>query len=417
MAHRALLRPVRLAPSSGFGRTCRIARPFSTVIDAPISAAAQQVPPAAPSNAGSVFSDAVNATGPRTNWTKEQIAEVYNTSLIELTHGASTVHRRFHDPAAIQMCTLMNIKTGGCSEDCSYCAQSSRYNTGLKASKMVDVESVLEAARVAKANGSSRFCMGAAWRDMRGRKTNLKNVTAMVKGVRALGMEACVTLGMIDAEQAKELKNAGLTAYNHNVDTSREHYPSVITTRSYDERLATINNVQNAGIHVCTGGILGLGEKPQDHVGLIYTVATLPAHPESFPVNALVPIKGTPLGDRISKGETKTIAFDAILRTIATARLVLPTTIIRLAAGRHTMREEKQMMCFMAGANAVFTGEKMLTTACNGWEEDKAMFERWGLRPMEVEETMGGKEELAEKAAVQPAGAEAQSSSTQPTTA
>ncbi|KAJ4351766.1 biotin synthase [Didymosphaeria variabile] len=417
MAHRVLLRHARLAPSSGLGRTCHIARPFSTVIDAPISASAQQAPPAAPSKAGSVFRDAVNATGPRTNWTKEQIAEVYNTSLIELTYGASTLHRRFHDPAAIQMCTLMNIKTGGCSEDCSYCAQSSRYNTGLKASKMVNVESVLEAARVAKENGSSRFCMGAAWRDMRGRKTNLKNIKEMVKGVRALGMEACVTLGMIDAEQAKELKNAGLVAYNHNVDTSREYYPSVITTRSYDERLATINNVRNAGIHVCTGGILGLGEKAKDHVGLIYTVATLPAHPESFPVNALVPIKGTPLGERISKGESKSIEFDAILRTIATARLVLPTTIIRLAAGRHMMREEKQMMCFMAGANAVFTGEKMLTTACNGWEEDKAMFERWGLRPMEAQETMVGKEELAEKVEVAPVVAGLQSSSTQAATA
>jgi biotin synthase len=285
----------------------------------------------------------------------------------------------------------MNIKTGGCSEDCSYCAQSSRYNTGLKATKMVDVESVLEAARIAKNNGSSRFCMGAAWRDMRGRKTNLRNIKEMVKGVRALGMEACVTLGMIDAEQAKELKDAGLTAYNHNLDTSREHYPSVITTRTYDERLATIKNVSEAGIHVCTGGILGLGEKPEDHVGLIHTVASLPTHPESFPVNALVPIKGTPLG------ESQAIKFDAILRTIATARLVLPKTIIRLSAGRHTMREEKQIMCFMAGANAVFTGEKMLTTACNGWDEDKEMFEKWGLRPMASHETLQGQQELVQK--------------------
>jgi biotin synthase len=230
--------------------------------------------------------------------------------------------------------------------------------------------------------------MGAAWRDMRGRKTNLKNIKEMIKGVRGMGMEACVTLGMVDAAQAKELKDAGLTAYNHNVDTSREHYPSVITTRTYDERLNTIKNVQEAGIHVCTGGILGLGEKARDHVGLIHTVATLPAHPESFPVNALVPIKGTPLG------ETEAISFDAILRTIATARLVMPTTIIRLAAGRHTMREEKQIMCFQAGANAVFTGEKMLTTACNGWEEDKAMFGRWGLRPMKMDETIGERRKL-----------------------
>ena len=245
---------------------------------------------------------------------------------------------------------------------------------------MVTVESVLEAARIAKENGSSRFCMGAAWRDMRGRKTNLKNVKEMVKGVRALGMEACVTLGMIDAEQAKELKGAGLTAYNHNVDTSREHYPNVITTRTYDERLATIENVRDAGINVCSGGILGLGEEAKDHVGLIFTVATMPSHPESFPVNALVPIKGTPLGD------SEPIPFDAIVRTIATARLVLPKTIIRLAAGRITMSEEKQMLCFMSGANAIFTGEKMLTTDCNDWDEDKEMFNRWGLQPMAAKE-------------------------------
>ena len=241
---------------------------------------------------------------------------------------------------------------------------------------MVTVESVLDAARVAKANGSSRFCMGAAWRDMRGRKTSLKNVKAMIEGVRDMGMEACVTLGMVDASQAQELKDAGLTAYNHNVDTSREHYPNVITTRSYDERLATIDNVRKAGINVCSGGILGLGEEAKDHVGLIFTVATMPSHPESFPVNALVPIKGTPLG------ETEPLPFDAIVRTIATARLVIPKTIIRLAAGRNVMTEEQQMLCFASGANAVFTGEKMLTTDCNGFDEDKAMFEKWGLKPM-----------------------------------
>ncbi|KAF2272971.1 putative biotin synthase [Westerdykella ornata] len=376
MAQRLLLRPLVSSSSSLLVPTRETARSFSTVVDIPV------IKPTS-----SVFQDAVQASGPRTNWTREEIAEVYNTPLMELTYASASVHRRFHKPGAIQMCTLMNIKTGGCSEDCSYCAQSSRYNTGLKATKMVNVESVLEAARIAKENGSTRFCMGAAWRDMRGRKTNLKNIKEMVKGVRELGMEACVTLGMIDAEQAKELKESGLTAYNHNVDTSREHYPSVITTRTYDERLATIKNVSEAGIHVCTGGILGLGEKPKDHIGLIHTVATLPTHPESFPVNALVPIKGTPLGDR------KPIAFDAILRTIATARLVLPSTIIRLAAGRNTMEEEKQVLCFMAGANAVFTGEKMLTTECNGWDEDREMFERWGLRAMAPHETMQGKQE------------------------
>jgi biotin synthase len=242
---------------------------------------------------------------------------------------------------------------------------------------MVTVDSVLDAARIAKDNGSTRFCMGAAWRDMRGRKTNLKNIKAMVSGVKGMGMECCVTLGMIDAEQAKELKDAGLTAYNHNVDTSREHYPSVISTRTYDERLETIKNVREAGLDVCTGGILGLGEKAKDHVGLIHTVSTLPAHPESFPVNTLVPIKGTPME------KNAPTPFDATLRTIATARMVMPRTIIRLAAGRTTLSEEQQVMCFMAGANAVFTGEKMLTTPCNGWDEDKVMMEKWGLRPME----------------------------------
>jgi len=289
------------------------------------------------------------------------------------------------------MCTLMNIKTGGCSEDCSYCAQSSRYSTGLKATKMSPVDSVLEAARIAKGNGSTRFCMGAAWRDMRGRKTSLKNVKAMVEGIRGMDMEVCVTLGMIDQAQADDLASAGLTAYNHNLDTSREHYPSVITTRSYDERLQTLSHVRQAGINVCSGGILGLGEKPEDHVGLLHTVSTLPAHPESFPVNALVPIKGTPLGDKLPAGK-RPISFDAILRTIATARLVMPATIIRIAAGRTTMSEAEQILCFSAGANAVFTGEKMLTTEAVGWDEDKAMFERYGLVPMKSFERGGLRE-------------------------
>ena len=270
----------------------------------------------------------------------------------------------------------MNIKTGGCSEDCSYCAQSSRHNTGLKATKMSPVDDVLKAARIAKANGSTRFCMGAAWRDMRGRKTSLKNVKQMVSGVREMGMEVCVTLGMIDENQAKELKDAGLTAYNHNLDTSREFYPTIITTRSYDERLKTLSHVRDAGINVCSGGILGLGEADSDRIGLIHTVSSLPSHPESFPVNALVPIPGTPLGER------KMISFDKLLRTIATARIVLPATIVRLAAGRISLSEEQQVQCFMAGANAVFTGEKMLTTDCNGWDEDREMFERWGFYPM-----------------------------------
>ncbi|KAL2021867.1 hypothetical protein VTK56DRAFT_6462 [Thermocarpiscus australiensis] len=325
-----------------------------------------------------IFRESVAATSPRHDWTREEIAAIYYQPLMELAYQAANVHRRFHNPAEVQLCTLMNIKTGGCTEDCSYCAQSTRYQkgTGLEAKRVESVESVLEAARIAKENGSTRFCMGAAWRDMRGRKNSLRNIKEMVSGVRAMGMEVCVTLGMIDEEQAKELKEAGLTAYNHNVDTSREFYPSIISTRTYDERLKTLGHVRDAGINVCSGGILGLGETAEDRVGLLHTVATLPSHPESFPVNALVPIKGTPLGDR------KPIEFTSMLRTIAAARIIMPATIIRIAAGRKTMPEEQQALCFMAGANAIFTGEKMLTTECNGWDEDAAMFGRWGLVPM-----------------------------------
>ena len=380
----------------------RLVRSYGTV----------QGPPSVASIAGrvpSVLVEATNATTPRITWTREEVSQIYNTPLNQLTYasvsqpdriipklpsGASialpqdkvmeyqanvsqaAIHRRFHDPSAIQMCTLMNIKTGGCSEDCSYCAQSSRYDTGLKATKMSPVDDVLEKARNAKANGSTRFCMGAAWRDMRGRKTSLKNVKLMVSGIRDMGMEVCVTLGMIDQHQAKELKEAGLTAYNHNLDTSREFYPNVITTRSYDERLRTLDHVRDAGINVCSGGILGLGETDADRVGLLHTVSSLPKHPESFPVNALVPIPGTPLGDR------KMVPFDRLLRTVATARIVMPATIVRLAAGRIALTEEQQVACFNAGANAVFTGEKMLTTDCNGWDEDRAMFDRWGYYPM-----------------------------------
>ncbi|KAL4954025.1 hypothetical protein BDW69DRAFT_146492 [Aspergillus filifer] len=344
-------------------------RSYGTVQSSSTAASfASRIPPA--------LREATAATAPRTNWSRDEIQQIYETPLNQLTYAAAAVHRRFHDPAAIQMCTLMNIKTGGCSEDCSYCAQSSRYDTGLKATKMSPVDDVLEKARIAKANGSTRFCMGAAWRDMRGRKTSLKNVKQMVSGVREMGMEVCVTLGMIDENQAKELKDAGLTAYNHNLDTSREFYPTIITTRSYDERLKTLSHVRDAGINVCSGGILGLGEADSDRIGLLHTVSSLPSHPESFPVNALVPIPGTPLGDK------KMISFDKLLRTVATARIVLPATIVRLAAGRIALSEEQQVQCFMAGANAVFTGEKMLTTDCNGWDEDRAMFDKWGFYPM-----------------------------------
>jgi biotin synthase len=364
-----------------------VPRAYSTVQDLPRSGSTglSQSPPPAPQagDPATAFQRAIAATGPRNDWTKEELSFIHRTPLTELALAAGTLHRRFHEPGRVQLCTLMNIKTGGCSEDCSYCAQSSRYNTGLKATKLSTVDSVLEAARIAKSNGSNRFCMGAAWRDMQGRKSGLKNIVRMVKGVREMGMEACVTLGMLNKEQAMELKEAGLTAYNHNLDTSREHYPNVITTRSYDERLETIENVREAGIHVCSGGILGLGETPQtDHVSLIHTLATLPSHPESFPVNRLVAIPNTPMYG------AEPVKLEDLVRCIATARLVMPKTIIRLAAGRIEMPESEQMLCFMAGANAIFTGEKMLTTPCNGWEEDKAMFDRWGLQPMETQDSV-----------------------------
>lgn len=312
----------------------------------------------------------------RHDWTRPEIKSIYESPLLDLVFRAASVHRQFHDPTKIQLCTLMNIKTGGCTEDCSYCSQSSRYATPTKAQRLVDIEPVLEAARKAKENGSTRFCMGAAWRDLAGRKRGFERILTMVREVRAMGMEVCTTLGMLSPDQARQLKEAGLTAYNHNLDTSREFYPSVITTRSYDERLGTIAAVRDAGISVCSGGILGLGESDDDRIGLIWEVSNMPEHPESFPVNALVPIPGTPLENN------EPVPWHTLLRTIATARIVLPSTIIRLAAGRQTLDESKQAMCFMAGANAVFTGEQMLTTPCSPWDEDKAMMSRWGLDGM-----------------------------------
>ncbi|KAJ7630632.1 hypothetical protein FB45DRAFT_1058602 [Roridomyces roridus] len=317
----------------------------------------------------------VSVEAPLRTWARTEIQQIYDTPLLDLVFRAAAVHRKHHDPSKIQLCTLMNIKTGGCTEDCK--SFSSRYSTPTKASRLVELEPVLEAARKAKENGSTRFCMGAAWRDLAGRKRGFDKILDMVREVRGMGMEVCTTLGMLSPDQARQLKEAGLTAYNHNLDTSREFYPQVITTRSYDERLDTITAVRDAGISVCSGGILGLGESDADRVGLIWEVSNMPEHPESFPVNALVPIAGTPLeGNEVVK-------YHVLLRTIATARIVLPNTIIRLAAGRNTLPESEQAMCFMAGANAVFTGEQMLTTPCSPWDEDKAMMDRWGLSGMQ----------------------------------
>lgn len=312
----------------------------------------------------------------RTNWRRAQVAQLYQSPLLDLTYRSATVHRANHPANKIQLCTLMNIKEGGCSEDCGYCSQSSKYTTPSTPSKLSEVDEVLVEARKAKENGSTRFCMGAAWREVGGRKRGFNRILEMVSEIRGMGMEVCTTLGMLTPEQAKQLKNAGLTAYNHNLDTSREYYGKVVTTRSYDDRIGTLEAVRDAGISVCSGGILGLGEDESDRVGLIWEMSKLPEHPESFPVNALVAIPGTPM----EKNEP--VSIHTMLRTIATARIVLPTSIIRLAAGRHMFSEAEQAMCFQAGANAIFTGHRMLTTPTSGWDEDKSMLARWGLEGM-----------------------------------
>lgn len=364
-----------------------IVRKFSTTKSA-FAATASSIISLASSSNGLSLSPASKALALeiRNDWTREEIGQIYQTPLMELLFNAQLQHRKYHDPTEVQLCTLLNIKSGGCTEDCKYCSQSSRYDTGTKAEKMVSLETVKAAAIKAKENGSTRFCMGAAWRDMHGRKSGLKKISEMVKYINdELNMETCVTLGMVNEDQAKQLKELGLTAYNHNIDTSPEHYPKVISTRSYEDRLKTIKNVQKAGLKACTGGILGLGETEADHIGFLHTLATMETHPESLPINRLVAIKGTPMAEELAnlpKDSEKKLKFDAILRTVATARLIMPLSIIRLAAGRYTMRENEQFLCFMAGCNAIFTGEQMLTTACNGWDEDTAMLKRWGLKPM-----------------------------------
>ncbi|KAF2322173.1 hypothetical protein GH714_008155 [Hevea brasiliensis] len=282
------------------------------------------------------------------------------------------VHRHAQNFREVQQCTLLSIKTGGCSEDCSYCPQSSRYSTGVKAQKLMTKENVMEAAKKAKEAGSTRFCMGAAWRDTIGRKTNFNQILDYVKEIRDMGMEVCCTLGMLEKQQAQELKKAGLTAYNHNLDTSREYYPNIITTRTYDERLKTLEYVREAGINVCSGGIIGLGEAEEDRVGLLHTLATLPTHPESVPINALLAVKGTPL---------QPVEIWEMIRMIATARIVMPKAMVRLSAGRVRFSMPEQALCFLAGANSIFTGEKLLTTPNNDFDADQLMFKVLGLIP------------------------------------
>jgi biotin synthase len=284
----------------------------------------------------------------------------------------------------VQLCTLLSIKTGGCPEDCGYCSQSASAKSGLKAEKLMDVDAVLAAAAEAKAHGSQRFCMGAAWREPKDR--DMDKVCAMVAGVKAMGLETCMTLGMLSGDQAQALKNAGLDYYNHNIDTSPEHYGEIITTRSFQERLNTLEEVREAGISVCCGGIVGMGESRSDRVGFIHALAILPRHPESVPINALVPVKGTVLGDMFA-GE-RMIDDIEFVRTVAVARITMPRSMVRLSAGRESMSESTQALCFLAGANSIFTGEKLLTTANAGDSADAALFAKLGLRPMEADEPM-----------------------------
>ncbi len=313
----------------------------------------------------------------RNNWTQDEIAEVYNSPLLELIYKAATLHREYHATGEVQVCTLLSIKTGGCPEDCAYCPQAARYNTGVDVQALMKKEEVLAYAEKAKNAGSTRFCMGAAWREVRDNR-DFDRVLEMVQGVNELGMEVCCTMGMLTEEQAKKLYDAGLYAYNHNVDTSEDHYADIITTRTYDDRLKTLGNVRKAGISVCSGGIIGLGETHEDRIGMLHTLATLPTHPGSVPINALVRVKGTPL-----EGNEKVDIWDMI-RMIATTRIIMPQAMVRLSAGRSEMSIAEQALCFMAGANSIFSGDKLLTTPNPAFDQDHAMFQLLGLTPREA---------------------------------
>lgn len=293
---------------------------------------------------------------------------------MELIYQAATIHRQFHKANEVQLCTLLSIKTGGCPENCTYCPQSVHYQTGVKAERLVSLETVLEAAECAKNSGSMRFCMGAAWREVRDSR-DFDRVLEMVKGVNALGMEVCVTLGMLNEAQAKKLKEAGLYAYNHNIDTSENHYKNIISTRTFADRLDTLEKVREAGISVCCGGIVGLGETTEDRISMLQTLATLPKHPESVPINALIAVKGTPLEQQ------KPVPIWDMLRMIATARLLMPESMVRLSAGRVYMSDADQALCFMAGANSIHTGEKLLTTPTSGVDADLNLLHTLGLKP------------------------------------
>jgi biotin synthase len=316
-----------------------------------------------------------DAGHPRHDWTHDAVRVLFDLPFPDLMFRAQCVHRENFDPTEVQISTLLSIKTGGCPEDCAYCPQSARYDTGVQAEKLMALDAVLAEARAAKSAGASRFCMGAAWREPKDR--DLDNVCAMVEGVRALGLETCATLGMLTARQARRLKESGLDYYNHNLDTSPEFYGEIITTRTYQDRLETLDRVRDAGIHVCCGGIVGMGENRQDRIGMITVLASLPVHPESVPINMLVKVAGTPLA---GEGALEPLEF---VRTIAVARITMPRSVVRLSAGREDMSEETQALCFLAGANSIFYGPKLLTTPNPGRDRDRVLMDKLGLSPME----------------------------------
>jgi biotin synthase len=310
----------------------------------------------------------------RNDWTRDEVRALFALAFGELIFRAQTLHRRYFDAREVQISTLLSIKTGGCPEDCAYCPQSAHYDTGVKAEKLMALPAVLAAAKAAKDSGASRFCMGAAWREPKDR--DVESVCAMVQGVKALGLETCATLGMLTRAQAERLKDAGLDYYNHNLDTSPDHYGDIITTRTYEERLDTLSHVREAGIHVCCGGIVGMGESADDRAGLIATLASLPEHPESVPINALVRVEGTPLA-----GAAPLDPLDFV-RTIAVARITMPKSVVRLSAGREEMSDEAQALAFLAGANSIFYGPRLLTTPNPEEARDRALMVRLGLVPM-----------------------------------
>jgi biotin synthase len=311
----------------------------------------------------------------RHDWTLPEVRAIYELSLPELVYRAQTVHRGHHPASDVQLCSLLSVKTGACPEDCAYCPQSAHFKTPIEPERLLAVEDVLAQARAAQGVGATRFCMGAAWREVRNGR-DFDTVLEMVRGVRELGMEACVTLGMVTPEQARRLKDAGLTAYNHNLDTSPEFYGEIITTRTYEDRLRTLANVREAGISVCSGGIIGMGESVDDRCGMLLTLANLPEHPESVPVNALVAVEGTPLAERPPVDPLD------LVRMIATARILMPRSVVRLSAGRSALSREGQILCFIAGANSIFYGDRLLTTGNPECDEDRKMLEAAGLRPL-----------------------------------